>query len=50
MDYTQTADLTEQIPRVVTARGLWTKWGKDRDELAERAADIWIPMEDLREA
>jgi len=50
MDYTRIADLTAQILRVVTDRGLWTKWGKDREDLAERAADIWIPMADLREA
>jgi hypothetical protein len=35
------------------ARGptsLWTKWGKDREEVVARAADIWVPLEDLRDA
>ena len=50
MDYTRIAKLTEQILTVLTDRGLWAKWGKDREELAKRAADIWIPMVDLREA
>ena len=29
---------------------LWTKWGKDREEVVARAADIWLPLEDLRDA
>ena len=29
---------------------LWTKWSKDRAELANRAVDVWVPLDDLREA
>jgi hypothetical protein len=28
----------------------WSKWGKDREEIARRAAEIWVPLDDLREA
>jgi hypothetical protein len=27
--------------------GLWTKWDKDREEIARRAADLWVPPDDL---
>lgn len=50
MDREQIAKLAEQTMRIATDRGLWTKWGGDRETLADRAAEIWIPMEDLREA
>jgi hypothetical protein len=50
MDRERIAKLAEQILRIVTNRGPWTKWGGDREKLAERAAEIWIPMEDLRDA
>ena len=50
MDRERIAKLTEQILRIATDRRLWTKWSGDRETLAERAAEIWIPMEDLREA
>jgi hypothetical protein len=29
---------------------LWTKWGKDREEIVNRAVDVWVPLNDLREA
>jgi hypothetical protein len=29
---------------------LWAKWDKDREELARRAAEVWVPLEDLRAA
>lgn len=29
---------------------LWTKWDKDREELVSRAADVWVPLVDLRDA
>jgi hypothetical protein len=29
---------------------LWTKWGKDREEVVNRAADVWVPLDDLRDA
>jgi hypothetical protein len=28
----------------------WTKWGKDREEIVKRAAEVWVPLDDLREA
>jgi hypothetical protein len=50
MDRERIAKLAEQVLRIATDRGLWAKWGQDREEIAERAAGLWIPMEDLREA
>ena len=29
---------------------IWTKWTDDREEVAKRAADLWVPLDDLREA
>ena len=29
---------------------LWTKWDKDREELVSRAVDVWVPLDDLRDA
>ena len=49
MDRERIAKLTEQIMRIVSKRGPWTKWDGDREKLAERAAEIWIPMDELRE-
>ena len=37
MDRQQIATLADEILRIATDRGLWTKWGRDREELAERA-------------
>ena len=31
-------------------RSLWSKWGAEREEIAPRAADLWVPMADLIEA
>jgi hypothetical protein len=28
----------------------WNKWGKDREEIVKRAAEVWVPLDDLREA
>ncbi len=47
-----------EIPQIArrlfeAARGpksLWTKWSKERDDIAQRAAEVWVPLEDLREA
>ena len=50
MDHDRIAKLAEQILRVATDRGLWAKWSPDREEIAERAANLWIPLEDLKEA
>ncbi len=50
IDRDRIAKLAEQILRIAIDRGLWTKWGPDRDEIAERAANLWIPLDDLREA
>ncbi|MGC5198380.1 hypothetical protein [Aphanothece microscopica] len=46
------------IPKIArrlldTARGpssLWTKWDKDREAVAQRAAILWVPLDDLRDA
>lgn len=50
MDHNRIAKLAEQILQVATDRGLWTKWSQDREEIAERAASLWIPLDDLRDA
>jgi hypothetical protein len=50
MDRDRIAKLAEQILRIATDRGLWTKWGPGREEIAERAANLWIPLDDLQEA
>jgi hypothetical protein len=50
MDRQQIATLADEILRIATDRGLWTKWGRDREELAERAARVWVPMDGLRVA
>jgi hypothetical protein len=47
-----------EIPKIArrlldVARGpksLWTKWSKEREDVAQRAADVWIPLDDLRDA
>ena len=31
-------------------RTLWQKWGDDREEIISRAAEVWVPIDDLREA
>jgi hypothetical protein len=31
-------------------KSLWTKWGPERDEIATRAAELWVPTADLMEA
>lgn len=48
--YLEIAKLADEILQIVERRGVWTKWGKDRDEIAQRAADICIPLDDLRQA
>ena len=50
MDRDRIGKLTEQILRIATDRGLWTKWSQDREQIAERAASLWVPMDDLRES
>jgi hypothetical protein len=47
MDHDRIAKLAEQILRIATDRGLWTKWDPNREEIAERAANLWIPLDDL---
>lgn len=50
--------LESAIPKIArrlldTARGpssLWTKWDKDREAVAQRAAILWVPLDDLRDA
>lgn len=36
MDRDRIAKLAEQILRIATDRGLWTKWSQNREEIAER--------------
>lgn len=50
MDSARVAKLAEEIFRIATSSGLWSKWSPDRETIASRAADIWVPMEDLRES
>jgi hypothetical protein len=50
MDRDRIAKLAEQVLQLATDRGLWTKWNPDREEIAERAANLWIPLDDLHEA
>ncbi len=50
MDRDRIAKLTEQILKIATDTGLWTRWSQDREEIAERAANLWIPIDDLRTA
>lgn len=50
MDFMRISKLTDEIVEIMDHRSVWTKWGKDREEIARRAADMCIPMEDLREA
>ena len=38
------------LDKVDGPTSLWTKWGKDREEIAKRSADVWVPLGDLREA
>jgi hypothetical protein len=44
-DRDQIAKLAEEILRIATDRGLWTKWSQYHEEVAEQAASLWIPME-----
>ena len=51
MDRERIAKLAEQVLRIAAAhRELWAKWGADRNEIAERAANLWVPLDDLRDA
>ncbi|WP_075632293.1 hypothetical protein [Novacetimonas hansenii] len=48
------AEIPKLARRILeTAKGpksLWTKWSSDREDVIKRAADVWIPLDDLREA
>jgi hypothetical protein len=47
----ETPELARKILNTVDGpRSLWVKWGKDREAIVNRAAEIWIPPDDLREA
>jgi hypothetical protein len=50
MDRDEISKLTEDILQIATSSGLWSKWTPDRETIATRVADLWVPMEDLREA
>ena len=50
MERDRIGQLAEQILRVTIDRGLWSKWEQNREELAERAACVWVPFDDLQGA
>lgn len=50
MDWYHIDKLAEEIVQTATAGGVWTKWSADREQIAERAVGIWIPVDDLRAA
>lgn len=50
MERDRIGQLAEQVLRVTIDRGLWSKWEQNREELAERAACVWVPLDDLQEA
>jgi len=50
MDHDRITKLAEQILQVATSCGLWSKWTPDREAIAERAADVWVPMGELRDS
>lgn len=42
--------LTEQIIKAIDREpSVWRKWETRREELVRAAADVWVPIEDLRE-
>lgn len=47
-------DITNLAREILSAAkgppSLWTKWSADREELANRAVDVWVPLDDLRHA
>jgi hypothetical protein len=48
MDDQAIARLVQGILSVaVGCASTWTKWGKEREEIARRAVDLWVPLEDL---
>ncbi len=49
IDRERIAELAGQIMRIATDRVVWTKWSGGHETLAERAAEICVPVESLRE-
>ncbi len=42
--------VAKQILKAIDGpRSLWKKWSAEREELANRAVDVWVPLDDLRE-
>ena len=51
MDADRIGKLAAEILRIADgANSPWTKWGKEREQIAKRAAEVWVPDEDLRNA
>jgi hypothetical protein len=47
----QIRDLTNAIMKIADGSDSpWTKWGELRESIARRVAEVWVPMDDLREA
>ncbi len=42
--------IAKQILKAIDGpRSLWKKWSAEREELANRAAEVWVPLDDLRD-
>ena len=51
MDDDTIAKLAKEILNIADGSDSpWTKWGKERNEIARRAADLWVTMEDVQSA
>jgi hypothetical protein len=50
MDHERIAKLAEEVFRLANDQRIWTKWTPDREKVAERAAELWIPFESLHQA
>ena len=49
MDADRIGKLAAEILRIADGdNSPWTKWGKEREQIAKRAAEVWVPDEDLR--
>ena len=49
MDDEKIATLAREILKIADGSSPpWTKWGNERNEIARRAADLWVPMDDLQ--
>src|SRR5208282_68829 len=49
MNADRIAKLSVEILRIADGdNSPWTEWGKEREQVARRAAEVWVPDEDLR--